>query len=506
MKALKSLYVSVECPLSPAGGMGTVAAELPVYLQREGVEIAVVSPFYGNMILPLPCKFIWKYIIPFFNPKTAKRENETVEVYETEKDGLRLILLKNSTYFEEGEYGNTFVYSQIPFRDDTLRFSFFSKACVEVIRNESPDIVHGNDWSSGYLFAFMEGLKPYQPKRILSIHNICYQGVIGYDHIKDWDIQAIIKDKSLEPNFIDPHLDWASINPLRLAIELADTVNTVSKTYAKEIALPEDPNRLFIGGKGLEWILKKKEMKGDLYGIRNGTLYPDQEPSMEKFEAFMEMKALAKTKICRCFDPNRFLVGFWGRGVEQKLRLLSEPVDWNGRFQSVLEHILDMENLNVTVLAASPSAEYDWFLKTVQQQQRRNFDLSIVSFDKQKAKDICMASDLALIPSLFEPCGLVQIESMACATIPLARKTGGLAETINPAIGYLFTGNSHEELLSDFIEKVKAAFDVWRHDRETWRRRQQMAYWERFTWEKPAKEYLALYRKVAISTVMEKTA
>ena len=134
------------------------------------------------------------------------------------------------------DYAAPYVESDaIAFYDDALRFSFFSNACLGLIERMHPDIVHINDWGLGYLFGGM-AMRGMKQKRVLTIHNIGYQGTIGKVSIAGWDMERILRDETVGSLFEDPHLEWRSVNALRLGLELADLTNTVSPNYMKEMA------------------------------------------------------------------------------------------------------------------------------------------------------------------------------------------------------------------------------------------------------------------------------
>ena len=136
--------------------------------------------------------------------------------------------------------------------------------CIELIRQKNPDIVHINDWVLGYLFGWMT-IEKMPQKRVLTVHNINYQGNIGRETIRGWDIEEILNNETIGRSFVDPRSEWHSVNALRLGLELSDMVNTVSPTYCKEMTDPEDRQRYFEGGKGLH------EITGNCFMIKNSS-------------------------------------------------------------------------------------------------------------------------------------------------------------------------------------------------------------------------------------------
>ena len=184
---------------------------------------------------------------------------------------------------------------------------------------------------------------------------------LGRDLIKGWQIEALADHPALGPLFADPRPEWKSVNALRLAMEVADAVNTVSPTYKKEMTLPEDQARYFEGGKGLHNLAARLDAKGVLHGILNGFEYRFP-PGDQQFARILDDKAQMKAALSRRFrQPAALLFGFVGRAVEQKFRLLVEQVEG----KSVLEHILDIPSVNVAVVATG-QPEYEEFMRSLQ--------------------------------------------------------------------------------------------------------------------------------------------
>ncbi|MBN1421620.1 MAG: glycogen synthase [Planctomycetes bacterium] len=472
---MKVLYIATECkPFSKVGGIGDVAGELPPALRDEGVEIEIATPWYGSMRVS-------DYAIDCHG-----KANEPVGIIPSALRGVPLLFVKNATYFE-GRYSSPYITSYpIPFYDDARRFSFFSKACIHLIEERKPDIVHVNDWGLCYLFAFMkrQGLRQ---RRVLTVHNVGYQGVIWKPHIQETEMQAILDDPDLRPSFEDPRPAWNCANALRLGLELCDCANTVSPTYAKEMATPEDPDRYFEGGKGLHEIARRLRDRGRLVGILNGFEYP-ADPSDAFLEETLRAKAESKEEIGREFaDPGACLFGFVGRAVEQKFKLLMEDLDG----KPVLEHILEIPGVNVAILGTG-LPEYEEFLRRFA--ERPNMSVTI-AYDPVRAKMIHRGSDVFLMPSLYEPCGITQMESMALATPPLVRWTGGLADTVVPhtrpdGTGFGFDGADRRAVLRNLIGAVREASRIHATDGPRFRDIQRNAFWKRFLWKTSAKRYI----------------
>jgi starch synthase len=514
MAEQRVFYIAAECkPFSMVGGVGDVAGELPIALKKHGFDVEVITPGYSSV----DRKHInkgepeFKYSVPFRDARGVSK-NETVEI----RAGLLgeapfqvpVHFVMNPTYFE-GAYGTPYIDSppEKPFWDDGLRFSFLSKAVLPLIEKENPDVVHVNDWPLGYLLGYMEAADMRQT-RALSIHNVGYQGNLYKPGIQNWEMLGLLDEPRVGTLFSDPRVDVRnSVNPLRLAMELAHAVNTVSPNYAREMMQPKDDGRFFVGGAGLDSLAQRLAGERRFVGILNGMQYKSA-PTPEGFRALEEGRAAAKDKFRSYFRPRgTFLLGFVGRAVEQKVQLLAEHLDG----KPVLEHLLGLQGVNIAFLGTGDSKyealfsnaattrwagslSYDEFLAT----SRRGNIISTIAFDKELARQTWLASDAFFVPSLYEPCGITQMQSMELATPPLVRSTGGLADTVVPygkpnATGFSFDGSTREGVLRALVASVEQARDVFRERPAEFQAMRERAYNVRFTWDDAAQKYAALY-------------
>jgi starch synthase len=496
---MKVLYIAAECkPFSKVGGVADVAGELPLALKKQGIDIEVVTPYYGSVKPRYQGEITQAFAIQFHGNK------ERVRVEQVDADGVPVNLVSNKTYFE-GDYGVPYIYSDIPFLDDALRFSFFSEACLPIIREKKPDIVHVNDWPLCFLLGrmAMEGLPQ---ARALTIHSANYQGNLGIPNIKGWMLEAMLQHPAIGPMFRDPRQDWNSVNPLRLGLELSHCANTVSPTYCRELTMPSDPERYFDGGNGLQETFRALRDKGRLTGILNGIRY-QEEPSEKLFSQALLDKAEAKKSLSKRFsDPDGFLIGFAGRAAEQKLGLLADEMGG----KSLLEKLLGMPGVNI-VIQAQGQEEYEkfarnvskgrmWYQDFLKTPKRKNYWYST---DMQDAARIFAGSDVFLAPSMFEPCGITQLLAMKNATPPIVRRTGGLADTVKEyprldCTGFGFTGENAFDIMVSLIGNVDVAQDLWANKPDEWRQMQRRAYGERFTWAQAAQHYIEMLYEPAL--------
>ena len=491
---MKVLYIAVECkPFSKVGGVGDVAGELPAALRDEGIDIEVATPLYEKT----------RRMNDFRSLGIVSRiiENDTpiaVPWLTTETRGVRVHFLDCPERFSGDIYVNS--PPEQPYWDDALKFSFFSEACLDLIAQTNPDIVHVNDWPLGYLLGRMisEGLPQ---GRVLTIHNVQYQGNFWEGLIPAGSLMKRILDNH-PTAFRDPHPQWHCVNALRLAIEAADIVNTVSPRYAREISLPADETRFFIGAAGLESVTGPL-YPDRLYGILNGFDYKNGTSDLEYSSAVAAKKEARGMIAAEFTSPGGLLLGFVGRTVDQKVRLLAEKLDG----KSVLEHILDIPNVNVAILGTG-EARYEEFLRGVERGRSGVINYAVtLNYDVVRASLISRGSDVFLMPSLFEPCGIAQLESMANATPPLVRHTGGLADTVVPhtgacGTGFVFDGASRDGVLRGLLDAVRGAADLYRDNPVAFAALGRNAFQQRFGWTASARRYVAeLYEPAAALAV-----
>lgn len=483
----KTFYIALECkPFSKVGGVGDVAGELPWTLLQNGLDIEIITPLYESVHLHnLVIRHTETFIFQFEGQK------ERAEIFTGFVNNLPIHFIANQRYLE-GDYGQPYVFSKdIPYLDDAKRFYFFSEACLYLINSRDPDIVHVNDWGLSFLLGRMVQCQMRQ-KRILTVHNIGYQGNIGRKGIENMAIETFLTDEKTQASFLDPRAEWSSINPLRMGLELCHMANTVSPSHGLEITQPEDPKSYFPGGKGLEKTTNELWQQGRLLGILNGFEY-SFEPTEELFSEILQKKAECKKQIVSdYFQTDGLVLGFIGRAVDQKCKLLTEVLD----NKDILGHILDIPGLNLAILAQG-DPEYEHFF--LRYNQYKNFWAKI-DFDQELASLIQFGCDVFLMPSLFEPCGVAQMASMSRATPPLVRWTGGLIDTVIPfnsahGNGFGFNGSNREEILNAFLQTIHDISWLYKNNPQAFIPIQKNAFYQRFLWSDAARRYIDMYLK-----------
>lgn len=386
-------------------------------------------------------------------------------------------------------YGRSELYgtSNGDYSDNALRFAFFSRAVIEtcIAMNLKPDIIHCNDWQTAmtalYLKTVYKDNKFFRDTSVLfTIHNLGYQGLFPASDIKftgiDWDY------------FIPERLEfYGKLNFMKAGLLYSDLISTVSKTYAKEILEPES-------GFGLDGVLRKR--KNNIYGIINGTNYNEWNPAKDSLipanyssddlrgKESCKKLLLKKTGLQNSKLP---LFGIVSRLTSQKGIDLIE-----GSLDKLLA-----AGANLVILGKGEDY-YQKLLTNIAKKHRKRIFVKI-GFDESLAHLIYAGCDFLLMPSKYEPCGLGQMVAMKYGTIPIARETGGLADTIHDfdhllskGTGFLFTDYTP----SAFIEAVKRAICVFT-DNKKMRKMISDSMKSDFSWKSSAEKYLRLYRKIS---------
>ena len=476
---MKVLFVSWELdPFFKFGGLGDVSRLLPHALKNLGVDIANVLPFYNILkINRIKRKRVGKFTVNYAGIM------ETVEVYKFIHPSTRVdvYVLKNEKYLSDA------------IKKDA--FPFFNCAIVEMCKGAHmgwvPDIIHCNDHHAGFIPLLVKEAK-LPIKTILTIHNMYYQGKYPETILHDMGV-----DKS-KCRILKWEAAGGQINFMMECIIHADIVNTVSPTYAKEIMKPEF-------GEGLDEVLRGKE--GRVFGILNGidldrqnvmntrhVLYPYITFNMEKiginknikYYSWEDGKRLNKRymqkKLKLKVDERIPLLAFIGR--------LVDPQKGMGILYRCLKNI-DINKIELVLLGTGSEVweqQFQWMCTFYPKNVSCNF-----RFDSKLAAKIYAASDFIIIPSKFEPCGLIQMFGMFYGTMPIAHKTGGLADSItDEKNGFLFENYSAESL----EHTMDKAVGLYHHERAKYKMMVENAMSTDFSWDKSVREYIVLYEKL----------
>ena len=444
---MKVLFIASECaPIAKIGGLADVIGSLPKSLKKIGVDISVLIPFYGAAKLKKEeIKLVLKKAAVFFDGKEEK-----FNLWQTTlpKSKVPVFLIENNKYFKGNVYVETDASSGGS-ATEAKRFFFLSVVGIKLAETLKIDILHCHDWHTA-IIPFLIKKEKLQLKNLLTIHNLQYQGLYPYQIVNQLLNTKFTKD----------------VNCLKQGILNAKIITTVSPFYAKEILTKEY-------GAGLEPALLKR--KKDLYGILNG---------IDKINYSLDKKQPDKRKlqkICKLVqNPEIPVIALIGRLTEQKGFDILNPI---------LDKLGEM-NLQLIVLATG-DPRYEKAL--IRAAKKFPDKLSInIKFDAKLAQQIYAGSDMFLMPSRFEPCGLGQMIAMSYGTIPIVRATGGLKDTVkNLKTGFIFKNYISQELLN----VIKKALKVFQN-KKTWKQLQINGIKQDFSWNKSAKKYLEIYQKL----------
>ena len=458
---MKIAMVSSEVvPFAKTGGLADVAGALPLALEYCGHEVIVLMPGY-KCITDARVKIT--------------RVSKDVSCSVIGKN-IKVYFIENKNYFfRDGLYGD----KNGDYPDNLERFIFFCRASLDLLPeiNFCPDILHLHDWQASLIAAYLKNLYLKQDfyariKTILTLHNVGYQGVFAKEEFPKLGLDWGLFD-------IDGFEFYNKINLLKGGIVFSDFITTVSPTYANEIQTRDL-------GFGLEGLLKLR--KNVLSGILNGVDYSVWDPNADKFimqnysPANPQDKALNKEDLQRIcglpVDPKVPVLGMVSRLAEQKgLDILAEGLDE-----------LAQMDLQLVILGAG-DLKYQEILKIAAEKYPKVISLNL-KFDDLLAHKIYAGSDIFLMPSKYEPCGLGQLISLRYGTIPLVFKTGGLADTINRNNGFVFSQYTQEEL----VKLIKKAVQVYKNTSK-WSLLMKNAMECNFSWKVSADKYVQLYAK-----------
>ncbi len=486
---MKVLFVAAELnPLAKVGGLADVIGALPKALKKLGVDVRLTIPKYGIVD---GNKYPLTKVAQDISVKLW-REDKKINLLETPlpDSELPVYLIDNREYLgENGIYFEKDASSAGSLKE-SQRFTFFVKSSLEIFEDAKfwPDIIHFHDWHVGILPVLLK-IKAkkdsrYQKiKTLLTIHNMAFQGiynpkeVFGMLGLEEGDWSTLSK-RFGENN---------DINYLEQAVLNADLINTVSPTYSQEILTPEF-------GEGLEEVLKsrRKDLVGILNGIDENRFNPETDPnikanySSKEIDKKSENKKTLQKELGFEENPDTPLVGMISRLTDQKgLDLIEE------KFENL------MNKGSQFVLLGVGTKEYESKFKKLDKKYPKQFSANF-RFDAALAQKIYAGSDIFLMPSRFEPCGLGQMISMRYGTLPIVRATGGLKDTVadfdpktQSGTGFVFKDYTKEA----YWAAVERALKTYQNQ-EVWQKIQLEAMNQDFSWEASAKKYLDLYHKL----------
>lgn len=484
---MKVVIVASEAvPFAKTGGLADVAGSLPLALDQLGARASLIVPCYSRARLAgLPLEDAG---IALRIPVGAHTVTGRVLRTRLPHSEVDVYLIDQPAYFErDGLYGS----GGVDYHDNCERFVFFSRAAIEAVRqlNLRPDVLHCNDWQTGLIPVYLKELYASSPElsgvgTLMTIHNLAYQGVFWH-----WDLPLTGLDWNL---FHWQSLEFhGKLNFLKAGIVHADMLATVSPTYAEEIQTPTF-------GAGLDGLLRSRAavLRGIVNGIDTNVWNPKSDPQIHcRFDARTvtdhkpNCKALLQRRAGLPERPEVPLLAQIGRLDAQKgWELIAKAAD------RILRHdvqliVLGTGHTRYMDLLGELAARYEGKLR------------AFFEFSDSLAHQIEAGADLFLMPSLYEPCGLNQLYSLAYGTIPLVRATGGLADTVTNTERHTLkdgtaTGFSFRDATPDALAgTVDYALSFW-SDRAAWRTIQRNGMQQDWSWNHSAAEYLRVYEEI----------
>ncbi len=488
------VFLSSEAvPFAKTGGLADVCGTLPAKIAALGHQAVLIMPAFASIHdsgIPIESTDI-SFAVPMSNKNLVGARLLKATLPDSQ---VPVWFIDQPLYFDRaGLYGNP----DGDFPDNAERFAFYCRAAMHAMTRLglSVDLVHCNDWQSGLVPALMKnaaqsehGLQQFpwarHAKSLITVHNLAYQGIFHKDNFQ-WTGEDWIHFNADEYEYYD------QVNYLKTAIITADMISTVSPKYAEEICTQHH-------GCGLDQVLlgRKDRLAGIINGIDTDIWNPAKDRHLaQRYDRsnWQQGKAANKLALQKQFalatHPELPMIGLVGRLAEQKGWDLILPV---------LERHLAEDRPNQWVVLGSGSLHFEEALQGLADRYPDRFGLHL-GFSDKLAHRIEAGSDLFVMPSHYEPCGLNQLYSLRYGTIPVVTPTGGLANTVvdcndqtmanNTATGFLLKSPSPAGL----DEAIGRALRIRFHEPEKWKKIIQTAMSQDWSWRKSASQYIKLY-------------
>jgi starch synthase len=465
-------------PFMKTGGLADVCAALPRALARLGHRVTVFLPRYARIPFP-PGEFAGSVHVPVDSvPRSAGFYRRQLE------EGVEVVFIEHPPFFDRPHpYGPS---NSEDYPDNHLRFAFLARASLEYLRSrgQRPDVFHGHDWQAGLVPVYLKAFYWDDPAlsrapSVFTIHNLAYQGNFGPEALDilglPWHLGS---GDALGHNF--------GISYMKGGLQFSEVLTTVSPQYAREIQGHEM-------GYGLDAVLRSRS--GDLVGILNGVDYDQWDPRHDRhIAAPYWANDLAGKETCKLdllqtmglpAEPSLPLVGIISRLVAQK------------GFDIVVDAWYDLLRRPIRmVVLGTGDARLEQGFRSLAERAPDRFSVRF-TYDEALAHKIEAGSDMFLMPSRFEPCGLTQMYSLRYGTVPLVRATGGLVDTVEPwdpatgrGTGFRFDNPDGTGLLWA-LDRALEAFK----DRKAWEKLMRNGMERDFAWDRSAEAYVEAYRR-----------
>ncbi|MFW6159568.1 MAG: glycogen synthase GlgA [Acidobacteriota bacterium] len=482
MDRLNILFITSEAsPYAKTGGLADVSEALPKALTKLGHKVNVIMPLYRQV---MEGNFNLKPVNISYSVPVGRKEIEA-KVFKDQVDkNLTFYFIKRDEFFDRSRLYGT---ADGDYLDNAERFIFFSRGVLGLAEasNITPHIIHANDWQSALVPVFLRKLFRnaslfQKTKSVFTIHNLAYQGVFPQETMAFTGLsEELFSINGLE--------FYGKVNFIKGGIVFSDAVTTVSRKYAEEIQTSEY-------GHGMEGVLKEKAAR--LFGVLNGVDYSQWNPETDSLlpanyrAEDLSGKAKCKSELKKAFglkDSDSIpLIGMISRLAGQK------------GFDILVDALKKLKKENFQfVLLGQGEAHYENLLSRMAENNPEKWAVKI-AFDNKLAHLIEAGSDMFLMPSRYEPCGLNQMYSLKYGTIPIVRATGGLNDTISEidpeqgkGNGFKFKDYSASALCQAILKALRFF-----KDKPLWHKLIKNAMKEDFSWERSAGQYEEIYRQL----------
>ena len=476
MQPLKILFLSAEVtPFGKVGGLADVCGSLPKALAHLGHDVRIVMPAFAPVEAALHSGKHGVHAHPATLQVNMGQETIYAGVFQAHLPGSNV-----PAYFiaERQRFGDRpYFYG---YRDDPFRFSFFCRAALDLVvahLNWRPDVVHAHDWHTAPAIAWLDTAGQGDSRfakvpTLYTIHNLMHQ---GHSPWEVFDYLGLFTHRLAEEGY-------GEVNFMARGIYHATMVSTVSPTYAREVMTPE-------GGSGLDKLLRHRHL--DVHGILNGLDIDVWDPATDRHlpapfdrERLDERRASKRALQARAGLPQRDDVPL----VAMVSRLdLQKGLDITGHVLHLLMN--DQRGEAQCVILGAGASYYEDMLRHLAGYHRDRMT-AFLGYDPELAPLIYGGSDIFLMPSLFEPCGLGQLIAMRYGSVPVVRATGGLVDTVQPGeTGFTFAHYTS----ADFWNALQEALALWRADPVSWRAMQERGMARDFSWQASARAYEQVY-------------
>lgn len=466
-------------PYASSGGLGDVLGSLPAALERLGVKVSLILPAHRSTLRS--SLRIEDTGVRFTVPISSRQEEGRLLKTTASKD-ISVYFIRADKYFDRDSLYTT---PEGDYPDNAERFAFFGRAALEALKREPPDILHAHDWQAASAITFLKAQTQFYPqlsnvKTVFTVHNLGFQGLFPP---QDWHLLNL-GEEFFTPQYLE---FYGRVNFIKGGLVLSDAITTVSPGYAAEIKTMEQ-------GFGLDGIFQ--ERAASLTGILNGVDYSLWNPETDRLisrnysAANLAGKKNCKTVLQSAFSltskPDFPLIGMVSRLTSQKgFDLIERTLDG-----------LMNRDIQLVILGAGEKHYQDFLTHAVSKYPQK---LAVkIAYNEALSHQIIAGSDILLMPSRYEPCGLTQLYAFKYGTVPIVHATGGLKDTVqqyDPLTekGNGFVTESYES--ANLLAAADRALEVFRQG-EKWQALMKADMKLDFSWDKPARAYLELYQRL----------